>query len=271
MSLYHLASALRANREAGTPIPEVWQTLTNADVVFRRPQLAVVAAAPGVGKSAFVLSLVVKSGEPTVYFSADSGPGTQIPRTVSILTGRETSELRSVINRGYRFEKELQEGASHIWWDFSPGPTLEHIDETIQAWGYLGRYPSICVVDNLVDVDNEGAEGEWKSFENSLLFFKELARERNMCVIVLHHLTGEYEDGVSIPPLSALRGKVSKIPEIVLTLYRQENPLGGEDLGIAIVKNRDGLASAAGNHTVSLAMDLSRMSIEDRNQAGVAS
>jgi replicative DNA helicase len=269
VSLYNLDSALRANRSVGQPLPVVWKGLEAATAVFRRPQLVVIASAPGGGKSALALNLAVKSKVPAVYFSADSGAGTQIPRTVSIVTGIETDIVRRDIEQGKSVAPFLREHAPHLWWEFNPAPTPELIDETIQAYGYLGRYPDLCIVDNLVDVDNGGAEGEWKAFENTLLFLKELSRERNMCVVVLAHLTGEFEDGVTVPPLSGLRGKVSKIPEMILTLFREENPLGGEDMGVAIVKNRDGIANASGRHTVSLRMDLSRMAIEDYDNGGL--
>lgn len=269
MSLYNLDRALRADRSVGQPLPTVWRSLEAATAVFRKPQLVVVASAPGGGKSALALNLAVKSQVPSVYFSADSGAGTQIPRTVAIATGLETDVVRREVEAGKSVTPVLREKVPHLWWEFSPSPTLDLIDETVQAYGYLGRYPDLCIVDNLVDIDGESGEGEWKSFENSLLFLKELSRERNMCVVVLAHLTGEFEDGVTVPPLSGLRGKASKIPELILTLYREDNPLGGEDLGVAIVKNREGIANASGKYTVSLRMDLARMAIEDYDNGGL--
>ncbi|MEU5878198.1 DnaB-like helicase C-terminal domain-containing protein [Spirillospora sp. NPDC047279] len=264
MGLYHLGSALRSNRSSGRPLKTVWKTLDEATAVFRKPQLVLIASAPGGGKSAFALNLAVKSEASCLYFSADSGPGTQLTRTVSILTGRETGEVQRAMEKGYTFDTEL-EPVSRIWWEFDAGPSMDLIEKSITAHGYLGAYPDMCVIDNLLNVD-PGEEGnEYKSMENVLLFGLELARKRNMCVVVLAHLTGEYEDGTTIPPLSGLRGKVSKVPEMVLTLFREETLLGTEDMGVAIVKNRDGIANAAGRHTVSLRMDLNRMAIEDHH------
>lgn len=269
MTLYHLDAALRASQAAGEPLPVVWRSLDAATAVFRRPQLVLIASAPAGGKSALALNLAIKSQVPAVYFSADSAAGTQIARAVSICTGRDVNDVRADIDRGVSVTPILKEHAPKLWWDFSPAPSLETIDQTIQAYGYLGRYPDLCIVDNLVDIDHDAAEAEWKAFENSLLFLKELSRDRGMCVVVLAHLTGEYDDGTTVPPLSALRGKVSKIPEMVLTLYREEGPLGGEDLGVAIVKNRDGICNAAGLYTVTLQLDFSRMSIEDYDNGGL--
>ncbi|WP_245627892.1 DnaB-like helicase C-terminal domain-containing protein [Actinomadura oligospora] len=252
---------MRSNRSSGQPLPTVWRTLTDATAVFRRPQLVLIASAPGVGKSALALNLAIKSGASCIYFSADSGPGTQLVRSVSILTGRATGEVQRAMERGYAFEKEL-EPISRIWWEFDAGPSLDLIDKCVTAHGYLGAYPDICVIDNLMNVD-PGEEGsEAKAHKDILLFGLELARKRNMCVIVLAHLVGEYEDGVTPPPLSALMNKIGKIPELILCPYREETPYG-EAMGISIPKNRDGIANAAGTYTVSLKMDLNRMAIED--------
>lgn len=269
MSLFNLDSALWANSAMGEPLPVVWNSLEAATATFRKPQLVLIASAPGGGKSALALNLAVKSQLPTIYFSADSSASTQIARTVSIATGIETDIIRRDIEQRKSVAPILKERVPNLWWEFSPSPSLDLIDQTVQAYGYLGRYPDLVIVDNLVDVDHDSAESEWKAFENTLLFLKELSRERNMCIVVLAHLTGEYEDGVTIPPLSGLRGKVSKIPEMILTLYREEDPLGGENMGVAIVKNRDGIANASGKHNVSLRMDLSRMAIEDHDNGGL--
>ncbi|WP_433332562.1 DnaB-like helicase C-terminal domain-containing protein [Spirillospora sp. CA-294931] len=261
MGLYHLGSALRSNRSSGKPLKSVWKTLDQATAIFRRPQLVLIASAPGVGKSALALNLAIKSGASCIYFSADSGPGTQLVRTVSILTGRETGEVQRAMERGYTFDTEL-EPVSRIWWEFDAGPSLELIEKSVTAHGYLGAYPDMCIIDNLMNVDPGEESNEHKASKDTLLFALELARKRSMCVVVLAHLVGEYEDGTTPPPLSGLMNKVGKIPEMVLTAYREESAFG-EDMGIAIVKNRDGIANAAANYTVSLKMDLNRMAIED--------
>lgn len=263
MSLYNLSNAIRSDQSSGLPLKTVFRTLTNAGAVFRRGQLVLIGAAPGVGKSIFALTLIIRAMASGIYFSADSGPGTQLSRSVSLLTGRDVGEVTRAMERGHTFEEETRE-ISRIWWSFDAGPSLDVIEQSAIAHAYLGAYPEVIVLDNLLNIDSGDADGnEYKAFENTLLFSLELARTTGACVIVLTHLTGEYEDGTTVPPLSALRGKVSKVPELILNLYREEDQFGGEDLGVAIVKNRGGKASAAGRLTVSLKMDLSRMLIED--------
>lgn len=266
MSLFQLGSALRVNKSTGEALNSPWQSLSSATAVFRKPQLVLIASAPGGGKSALALNLAIKSGASCIYFSADSGPRTQLVRSMAITTGRETSEIEAALERGYTFDSELRE-LTRIWWEFDAGPDLDTIEESVLAHGYLGAYPDMCVIDNLMNVDNGDTESEFKSLENILLFGLELSRSKNMCVIVLHHLTGEYEDGRTPPPLSALRGKVGKVPEMVLTLWRAsdelDEALGQERMGVAVVKNRDGIADPSAMYSVELEMNFARMNITD--------
>lgn len=244
----------------------MWKTLTNATVVFRRGQLVLIGAGPGVGKSAFSLILAIKSGALGLYFSADSGPGTQLSRAASVELDIQTDEALDKIENGYYFDQELAH-LKRIRWDYDAGPTLDSIEESVEAYAYLhGDYPELIVVDNLMDVvaDSTGDDTSGTfSMQAILQFLKEVARTTGATVVVLHHLTGEYEDGNTPPPLSALRGKVSKVPEIVLNLYRTDSVMGNEAMGVVIAKNRGGKANAAGKITVELEMDLSKMVIKD--------
>lgn len=263
MGLAGISNAARRSQSSGTPLRTVWKTLNNATAVFRRGQLVVIGSGPAVGKSALALNLAMRTGASVLYFSADSGPGTQLARMVSLATGRDIGEVQAALERGHTFD-DITAQYSRIFWDFNAGPTLSDIEESVEAYAYLGAYPEILIIDNLLNVDAEDGSGnEFKAMENTLLFCLELARTTGACVIVLAHLTGEYEDGITIPPLSALKGKIGKIPEMVLNLYREIDPLGNENLGVAIVKNRNGIASAAGRYTVSLKIDMARMLITD--------
>jgi hypothetical protein len=264
VSLSSLSNAVRKNKNTGKPLNEVWKTLTQASVVFRRGQLVVIGAAPGVGKSIFALRYMILSGHRGIYYSADSGARTQQSRAVSVLSGRPHEEVKSLIDQGYEFEDLLRPVEQRIWWNFSSGPDLDEIDDCVRAYGYLGAYPEIIVLDNLLDIDlGEATGAEHQNVENVLLFSKELARNTGALVMVLAHLTGEYENGTTPPPQGALRGKGAKIPEMVLNPYRDVSDPLEERFGIAIAKNREGIARADGTYTVSLKLDLSRMLIED--------
>lgn len=238
---------------------------------FRRGQLALVAAAPGGGKSALASTVLLKSGVDGLYFSADSDEAEQYSRSVSILTGRPLTEVQEAMERDdtEEFDDELT-ALSRLRFDFNSSISLHDIENTVTAYAHLyGRYPTAIVVDNLRDVTSDEISEGYLVQDNILAYLKDLARHTRACVIVLAHVTGEYENGDSPIPLGGLRGKIGKIPQLVLTLYREENLLGSEDMGVAIVKNRGGRASSAGRYTVALDCDLSTMTIKDHETTPV--
>lgn len=260
MSLATLGQSIRNDRSDGTPLKTVWKTLEESTAVFRRGSVVMIAGGSGVGKSAFALTLAVRSEASCIYFSADSGPGTQLARAVSMISGKPERECREAIQAGQYFDKELQ-ALRRIRWDFNAGPSLDDIQESLNAYGFLhGEYPELVIVDNLMNVvvDDSG-EGGRVNKENVLMFLAELARERGCCIVVLHHVVGQYGDGATVIPLSGLMEKPDKSAEMVLTIYRVDE----RTLGVCIVKNRSGMANAAGGLVVELDLDFEHMKITD--------
>jgi len=265
LSLAHLSQAIRNDRSSGQPLPTVWKSLEDATAVFRRGATVIVAGGSGAGKSVFALTLAVRSGVSCIYFSADSGPGTQLARAVSMVTGTPERECRDQIQRGYYFDNELAI-LKQTRWDFDAGPTLDDIEDSLDAYGYLhGEYPELVIVDNLMNVvPDESGEGGRVNKENILLLLAELARDKGCCILILHHVVGQYDDGLTPIPMSGLMEKPSKTPEMILTLHRVEDSVYGDKLGVCIVKNRAGLANAGGGLVVELDMDLSKMELKDQ-------
>ncbi|MET8382542.1 DnaB-like helicase C-terminal domain-containing protein [Streptosporangium canum] len=244
----------------------MFKTLAQVGAQFRRSQLVLVASAPGGGKSAFVSTVLIESEVRGMYFSADSDESEQYSRAVSIITGSPLAEVLEHMEKGetHEYDKMLNGSLSRLRFDYNAAPSLDDIESNVTAYAYLyGRYPEVIVIDNLRDVVSDDPGESYMVLENTLGWLKDLARQTQACVIVLHHVTGEWEDGDKPIPLSGLRGKVGKIPQLVLTLFREETPFG-EDMGVAIVKNRGGRASSAGKFTVSLDCDLSTMTIKDK-------
>jgi len=124
----------------------------------------------------------------------------------------------------------------HIRYDYNPSPNADDIDEAVDAFALVyGEYPHLIVIDNLKNVDADDL-AETNKIEAVMLFLKTLAHRTNSCVVMLHHLTGQYTDGKTMPPMSALIDKVDKIPEGILMLWIP----GHGSLGVNVVKNRTG-------------------------------
>lgn len=258
--MWVLQRARDFDSQSGTPIPTVFERLKALSAEFRYGQLHMIAAGPGTGKSAFVLKLALEAGIETLYFSMDSDAGTQYTRAASMVTGEQHSSVQDAVARGRvdKYDLALNK-ARHIRFVFESNPSLDEVNEHVLAYGYAyGQWPRLIIVDNISDLftDKEETQGLIEAAE----WLKALAAKTGACIIALHHLTGEYDSGDTVAPLSALRGKISKKPVLILTLNRvSDNPLV---LNVAIVKNRGGIANARGNHSCWLPMDLSRMWIE---------
>ncbi|MFE0151333.1 DnaB-like helicase C-terminal domain-containing protein [Nonomuraea sp. NPDC059007] len=271
--MQNITRARARAKDAGTPLPTVFKTLAANGVHFRRAQLALIAAAPGGAKSVLSATLAIKAGARGLYFSADSDESEQYSRAYSILTGTSLTEVLERMEAGEvpEYDRALAERLGHLRFDYDANPNLDHIESNVFAYAYVfGRFPEVIVVDNLRDVVADDMGGEsYMVAENILGWLKDLARKTQACVIVLHHVVGEWENGDKPIPQSGLRGKVAKIPQLILTLYREEDPYGDgtSELGVAIVKNRGGRASASGKFVVPLYCDLSTMTIRDPDKA----
>lgn len=264
--MFLLSHARRKARDAGAPIPTVWTSLADKTVHFRRSQVAMVAAAPGVGKSAFSLNLAIRSGVDGIYMSADSDETTQAYRAAAILTRDPVREIEAAFKAGRaeKYERALRE-FTRIWFDFNASPRLEDIEEEVLAYAHLyGEWPELIVLDNLVNVlDETGAEG-FASLEATMAFLVDLARITQAAIVVLHHVVGDAESGDKPLTLKDIRGKITKLQTLVLGLAYTDTPTPtGRALGVYVLKNRSGMASASGDLCIELQADLDRMVIDD--------
>jgi predicted ATP-dependent serine protease len=260
--LWVIQRAREFDSQSGTPIPTVFDRLKNVSAEFRYGQLHLIAAAPGIGKSILALIAAIESGVETMYFSMDSDAATQYSRAASIVTGDQHSTVQEAVARGQvgKYDIALNK-ARNIRFVFDSNPTTDEVNEHLLAYGYAyGMWPRLIIVDNVADIfaETEGHEGLNQTME----WLAALAKKTGACIIGLHHVTGEYEAGDIVVPLSGLRGKISKKPVLILTLNRIPN--NDTHLNVAVVKNRGGIASARGTHGCWLSMDLSRMWVETR-------
>ena len=253
-----LASALVEVGEGGQPLPAIFSELSVEGADIRMGEMTLIASAPGVGKSLIAVTLAVKANVPTLFFSADTRPFTTGVRIGSLLTGRTIAEVDHAMRNGQKQEyvNLMKNKTPHIAWQFKSCPTVKEIEQDVAAFAVKwGDYPHLIVVDNLRNVYSD--EDDYTGFRHNIEALNILAAETGSAVVVLHHLTGSYDDGQTIPPLSALEGKVSKLPSMVLNLFNGNRG----DIGCAIVKNRYGAANPAGKLYVFFDTDLERVQI----------
>lgn len=259
--MLNLATAFDRNVDIGTPLPEVWPSLTRAGIRFRRSQVVMVAGQPGASKSTFALCLAAGLNIPTLYFSADTDDFTTSLRLAATLSGTAIDDIeRDTKDPTVKeYYVDLLAQPDHLWWSFAPEPTPEMMDMELSAFAELyGAYPEIIIVDNLVNVTMEG-ENEWAAMRRIMKLLKYWAGHTGACILVLHHCREDADfDSRFCPPRSTIQGKLSQYPALILTVDTQPGLLK-----IACVKNRHGPYDRSGEHFISLNLDSARMQITE--------
>lgn len=248
--------ALGGNGSAGDWLPDVFPLLAEEGIHFRRTQMSMIVAGPGVGKSNFALIASARMGVRTLYMSADTDAHTTNTRLVSAVLDVSQDDVRL----DDPVSSEALEALASLQFSFDASPSIDDIVGEVDAYAMLyGEYPELIIVDNLKNLYSD-ADNEFTAYANVLDELHQLARLTTAHVMVLHHAVGEYENGNTPIPLSGLNGKVGKIPELVLTLYRIHDSFT-DSLGICPVKHRNGTADASGRTAIFHAIDYSRMFI----------
>lgn len=241
-------------------MPGNFKILEANGVHIRRGQLTLVAAAPGGGKSLFTLSTVMNAKVPGFYFSADTDAFTMYLRAASKETGWLMTDIETVVKAGRTELIDAKLNANDtVRFSFDPSPTLDDIDEELMAFAMTyGEWPHLIVVDNLRNVDVQGdADGDALCD-----YLHALARKTGAAVIALHHVTGQYNNGNIPIPLGGIMGQIGKVPELILTLYRQGGDFGPMTMRVCPVKNRTGRADPTAELSYPLIYEPERMRLE---------
>jgi KaiC/GvpD/RAD55 family RecA-like ATPase len=247
---------------AGHMLPEILPQLTQAQVVFRQAQLHLIAAQPGGGKTLLALWYAIQAKIPSLYFSADSDSRTIATRAGAILMEKEVSSIEKMMDSdaSVLLEDALADGASHVRFNFDPSPSLQDIEEEIEAWIELhGAPPAAVFVDNLMNVA-AAADNEWTAMRDAMSAFHYMAREYESAFIVLHHVSeNEKMSKPNYPaPRKALMGKVAALPELVLSVALDAQSNGYK---IAVVKNRHGKSDPTAENYITLSAEASHMTL----------
>jgi predicted ATP-dependent serine protease len=225
-----LARAVGSADIGGEPLPSVFRTLDINKIVIRRAEVSMFAGTPGAGKSTFALAIALRTKVPTLYVSADTNAHTMAMRLLSMITGKTQGEAEEMLAKDVEGSRKIiNDSSGHIFWSFESAPSL---------WGCA---PTLIVVDNLMDISNDGGE-EFAGMRSTIKELKYLARDTNSAILVLHH-TKESYSGNPCQPRSALQGMVAQLPALICTLG--SNAPGY--IAVAPVKNRYGKADPSGD------------------------
>ncbi|ERB55292.1 hypothetical protein N806_29705 [Rhodococcus sp. P27] len=246
----------------------MFEALETKGTRFLRGQLVLVAAGPGTGKSAFVLTMALKARVPTLYFSADSDAFTQLTRSLSIMTGWSLDQSAKAVLTGELGEAEEAFNGIPIRFNYNASPSLDNIETSMRSYEEVyGDFPSLVVIDNVTNVRSggDGDDDPFAGLESLMDYLHDMGRATGACVIGLHHVTGAYNDADKAIPLSGVKGQITRVPEMVLTLHRQTSDLdfGSDTLFVSTVKNRGGKSDPSGVDAAELEFIGDRMTIRD--------
>lgn len=268
MALYSLLQSSRIRGSAGEALPNPFHALHTAGTDLRRGQLCLCSAGPGTGKSAFVLTWALRAKVPTMYFSADSDAFTQLTRSLSVLrewTLEESAEAVLGKSLDLLHSDDLTELPMRF--NYSASPTVDDIESSMHAYEEVyGDYPALVVVDNVTNVSGGAGTDDdpFSGLESLMDYLATMARDTEACVVGLHHVTGPYNNGDKPIPLAGIKGQISRVPSLILTLHKgMEDVYGVKELRVSTVKNRGGKADPSGEEFVGLKFDGDRMQITD--------
>jgi len=254
-----LARAVGSKDIGGEPLPTVFRTFEVNKVVFRRAEISMIAGTPGAGKSSVALAIALKAKVPTLYVSADTNAHTMAMRLLSMITGKTQSDVEILLETEVSTSRKvINEHAQHIFWSFDSSPSLDDLDQEVAAFEELwGCSPTLIVIDNLMDISNDGGE-EFANMRSTLKELKYLARDTNAAVLVLHHTKESYV-GTPCQPRSALQGMVAQLPALICTVGTDAPGF----IAVAPVKNRYGKADPSGNTAFWLNFNPEYMDVSD--------
>ncbi len=267
--MLNLLQAVHSTSSSAKPLPDVWAGLRQHGMRFRQSQLCLIAGQPNSGKSLMALVYALKTGVPTLYFSADTDPITQMFRTVAGLTGLPQQQVETYLDAdAHYFDPLLNERGSHIKWVFDPSPDIDAIELEILAYGEVyGMAPALIVIDNLMNCVSVTGE-EWSGIRAIMSELHHVARKTGACVLALTHMSEAGTGDPKMPaPRRAILGKASQLPSMILSIAM--NP-EYQEFRVAAVKNRFGEHSADASNFVTLGIDASRVQIVDRDVQGMA-
>lgn len=258
-----------ANASNVEPLPDPFKGLRNSryGVRFYPGQLVMIAGPPGGGKTTLSLVTELRMGVSCLYFSADSNEMTMLCRAASALTGHSLSSVYGAWEFGFfrdKYAHVLKD--SPIRFEFEPtDPTIHDISNALDAYYEIeGAYPKLVVIDTLTNTEAGDGGNEWGGLRKTAKDLHWLARRTKACVLVLCHTSEQNMDHVlSAPPRSAIQGKISQLPSVILTMATNEG-----EMFLGVVKNRFGPSDPAAKNPVRFIVDLSRVKIDDVRMDG---
>lgn len=250
---------MREQVKATKPVRALTTGLRDYDMLldggFEDERLIVLAARPGMGKTALMLwhaIAIARTGKPVVFHTMEMSEQQCIHRLVAMLSGVPTNRQKRPKQLTHDDMHALSQAKNElaalpIYIEDAPKPTPRDIHSKSE-W-LVKRYDAACIlIDGIYrmqsNVDTRG--DDTKRYSAIAEDLKGIARTLRVPVVATHQLNrGVEERNDKRPVLSDLRqsGRIEEEADIVTFLYRHEYYHEGQRPGeadVIVAKNRDG-------------------------------
>ncbi len=185
-----------------------------------------------------------------------------------MITGDNVQGVKDALLGGDFSRYEKVTGAR--WWlryNFDARPKPSDIERHLLCYYEIYNInPHLIIVDNVTNVDT-GNVGDAESYtfglEGLCEYLSEMARVTNAHVLGLHHVKGEYADGLNPIPLSGVKGQISRVPNLILTAHKEIDGMNSRILNFSPVKNREGFEDSSGGTFASFRLNRTNLRLED--------
>ncbi len=249
----YLDMAYESKKSGKLSVKSGIQRLDNVTGGMHPSDLIVVGARPGVGKTAFGISVILnaaRSGKKIGFISTEMSVIQIMSRLTSMVSGTPAAKIREVDLNENDF-KSISEASSEIL-NFqlftcdNPIMTAGDVSMQCRAWD-LQHGLDLVIVDYLTRIKPDRPTGHHHlDVANVITSMKNLARTLNIPVIVLAQLNRNIEQRADKRPLlSDLRdsGVIEQEADVILMLHRPSSDEMSEernDPQILVQKNRHG-------------------------------
>ncbi len=216
-------------------VPTGFTELDRVTGGWQRSDLIVIAARPGMGKTAFVLSMArnmaVDYKRPVAFFSLEMNALQLVTRLISSETQLPADKLKRGLLEEYEWEQlnakivPLTEAPLII----DDTPALSIFELRAKARRLKAQYDINLIIIDYLQLMSQGADNRGnreQEISNISRSLKSLAKELNIPVIALSQLSREVEKrgGSKRPILSDLResGAIEQDADLVVFIYRPE-------------------------------------------------
>jgi len=230
-----------------------WPNL-DSRINLRTQEIVLIVGGPGSGKSTFAVNWCMNTTDPVLYLAQDS-PVSIVTRMAALAARIPVLEASRRLAAGDRTLHEsagrrkylvVERGAQTV-------PRIEQKVEALTEW--LGRAPSLVILDNLIDLSVPGLNFQDPGFyATALPALKQLAISKDMCIVCLHHITKtEKESGIVPLALADTFHAGGREARHVWGIYHSEDQ---RHMWLQPLKQNDGEASAAGRIRIQFTWDV---------------